>query len=159
MQVSMAVGQFVKNLRQEACRPNKSKYYTSMLLNFQELNQDFLGFSKTIKTLNRLGSCWTTIQQQLTLIKWGELGPICDAIAFDIWQWAAEQQISVSAVNIPGSENVLQQTKTIHKMFLQQPNIYSCPLRENQPGEDTTQCCNSGMISVGGKKPIICYQM
>ena len=46
-----------------------------------------------------------------------------------------------------------------HKMFLKLHNIYSCPLGENQPGEDITQCCNSGMISVGGKKPIICYQM
>ena len=27
-------GQFVKNLRQEACGPNKSRHYTSMLLNF-----------------------------------------------------------------------------------------------------------------------------
>ena len=46
-----------------------------------------------------------------------------------------------------------------HKMFLQQHNIYSCPLGKNQPGEDITQCCNSDMISVGRKKPIICYQM
>ena len=44
-----------------------------------------------------------------------------------------------------------------HKMFLQQHNIYCCPLGKNQPGEDITQCCNSGMISVGGKKQIICY--
>ena len=48
---------------------------------------------------------------------------------------------------------------SIHKMFLQRHNIYSCPFGENQPGGDITQCCNSGMISVGGKKPIICYQM
>ena len=27
-------GQFVKNLRQEPCGPNKSRHYTSMLLNF-----------------------------------------------------------------------------------------------------------------------------
>ena len=48
---------------------------------------------------------------------------------------------------------------SIHKMFLELHNIYSCPLGENQPGEDITQqCCNSGIISVGGKKPIICYQ-
>ena len=46
-----------------------------------------------------------------------------------------------------------------HKMSLQQHNIFSYPLGENQPGEDITQCCNSGMISVGGNKPIICYQM
>ena len=32
---------------------------------------------------------------------------LCDAIAFDIWQWAAEQQIWVSAANIPGSDNVV----------------------------------------------------
>ena len=32
---------------------------------------------------------------------------LCDDIAFDIWQWAAEQQIWVSAAHIPGSENVL----------------------------------------------------
>ena len=30
-------------------------------------------------------------------------------------------------------------------------DIYSCPLGENQPRKDITQCCNSGMISsVGG---------
>ena len=46
-----------------------------------------------------------------------------------------------------------------HKMFLQQHSIYSCPLGENQPRKDITQCCNSWMISAGGKKPIICYQM
>ena len=48
---------------------------------------------------------------------------------------------------------------SIHKMFLELHNIYSCLLGENQSGEDITQCCNSGMISVEGKKPIICYQM
>ena len=32
---------------------------------------------------------------------------LCDATAFDIWQWAAEQQIWVSAAHIPGSENVV----------------------------------------------------
>ena len=31
---------------------------------------------------------------------------LCDDIAFDIWKWAAEQQIWVSATNIPGYENV-----------------------------------------------------
>ena len=41
-----------------------------------------------------------------------------------------------------------------HKMFLKLHNIYSCSL-----GEKSTKCCNSGMISVGGKKPIIFYQM
>ena len=46
-----------------------------------------------------------------------------------------------------------------HKMFLQQQNIYSCPLGETQPGKDITKCCNSEMIFLGGKKPIICYQM
>ena len=46
-----------------------------------------------------------------------------------------------------------------HKMFLEQCNIFSCPLGENQPGENITQCCNSGTISVGENKPIICYQM
>ena len=46
-----------------------------------------------------------------------------------------------------------------HKMFLQQCGIFSCPLGENQPGEDIIQCCNSSMISVGGNKPIICHQM
>ena len=30
---------------------------------------------------------------------------LCDDIALDIWQWAAEQQIWVSAAHIPGSEN------------------------------------------------------
>ena len=34
MQVLMVGGQFVKNLRQEACGLNKSRHYTSMLLNF-----------------------------------------------------------------------------------------------------------------------------
>ena len=37
---------------------------------------------------------------------------------------------------------------SIHKIFLQQHNIYSCPFAENQPGRDITHCCNS-----------ICYQM
>ena len=46
-----------------------------------------------------------------------------------------------------------------HKMFLQQRNIFSCRIGENKPGEDITQCCNSGMISEGGNKPIIFYQM
>ena len=32
---------------------------------------------------------------------------LCDEVAFDIWQWAAEQQIWVSAAHIPGSENVV----------------------------------------------------
>ena len=45
------------------------------------------------------------------------------------------------------------------KLFLQQHNIFSCPHGENQPGKDITQCCNSCIISVGGNKPIICYQM
>ena len=46
-----------------------------------------------------------------------------------------------------------------HKMFLQQHNIFSFSFGENQPGKDITQCCNSDLISVGGSKPIICYQM
>ena len=46
-----------------------------------------------------------------------------------------------------------------HKMFLKLHNIYSCLLGENQPWEGITQCCNSSMISVRGKEPIICYQM
>ena len=35
---------------------------------------------------------------------------LCDDIAFDtfdIWQWAAEQQLWISAAHIPGSENVI----------------------------------------------------
>ena len=32
---------------------------------------------------------------------------LCDDIAFNIWQWPAEQQIWVSAAHIPGSENVV----------------------------------------------------
>ena len=32
---------------------------------------------------------------------------LCDDIAFDIWQWAAERQIWVSAAHIAGSENVV----------------------------------------------------
>ena len=32
--ILMVGGQFVKNLRQEACGPNKSRHYTSMLWNF-----------------------------------------------------------------------------------------------------------------------------
>ena len=32
---------------------------------------------------------------------------LCDDIVFDIWQWAAERQIWVSAAHIPGSENVV----------------------------------------------------
>ena len=31
----------------------------------------------------------------------------CDDIAFDMWQWEAEQQIWVSAADIPGYENVV----------------------------------------------------
>ena len=30
-----------------------------------------------------------------------------DDIAFNMWQWAAEQQIWVSAADIPGYENVV----------------------------------------------------
>ena len=45
-----------------------------------------------------------------------------------------------------------------HKIFLQQPNIYSCPLEENQPEDDITRCCNSG-ITVGERKPLICYHI
>ena len=48
---------------------------------------------------------------------------------------------------------------SIHKMFLELHNIYSYPLGGNQLGENITQCCNSGVISVGEKKPIICCQM
>ena len=32
---------------------------------------------------------------------------LCDDIAFDIWQWAAEQQLWISAAHIPRSENVI----------------------------------------------------
>ena len=32
---------------------------------------------------------------------------LCDDIAFNIWQWAAERQIWVSAAHIPGSKNVV----------------------------------------------------
>ena len=32
---------------------------------------------------------------------------LCDDIAFDIWQWAAEQQLWISAAHISGSENVI----------------------------------------------------
>ena len=31
---------------------------------------------------------------------------LCVDIAFDTWQWAAEQQLWISAAHIPGSENV-----------------------------------------------------
>ena len=31
---------------------------------------------------------------------------LCDDIAFDIWQWAAEQQLWISTAYIPGFENV-----------------------------------------------------
>ena len=36
---------------------------------------------------------------------------LCDDIAFNIWQWAAEQ-IWVSAAHIPGSENVVADKNT-----------------------------------------------
>ena len=32
---------------------------------------------------------------------------MCDDISFDIWQWAAEQQLWISAAHIPRSENVI----------------------------------------------------
>ena len=40
-------------------------------------------------------------------------------------------------------------------MSLQQHKIFPYPLGENQAGEDITQYCNSGTISVGQNKPII----
>ena len=53
----------------------------------------------------------------------------------------------------------ISEAKSSRNMFLQQHNTLSCPLGENKLGEDITPYFNSGMISVGGKKPIICYQM
>ena len=44
-----------------------------------------------------------------------------------------------------------------HKMFLQQHNLLSCAPEQNQPGEDKTQCCSNGMISIGDNKPISLY--
>ena len=41
-----SIEKFVKNLRHETCGPNKSRHYTSTLLNSQELNQGFLVFSE-----------------------------------------------------------------------------------------------------------------
>ena len=35
------------------------------------------------------------------------MGDLCDDIAFDIWQWATEQQLWTSAAHIPGPKNVI----------------------------------------------------
>ena len=112
LQVLILEGQFVKNLRQEACGPDKSRHYTSMLLNFQELNYGFLVFSKTIDMLNILWSWWTTIQQQLILIIWGELGPICVKVLLSTY--GSEQQNEKYGFQQPTSQDLkmLQQKKT-----------------------------------------------
>ena len=38
---------------------------------------------------------------------------MCDDISFDIWQWAAEQQLWISAAHIPGYENVISDKNPI----------------------------------------------
>ena len=39
-------------------------------------------------------------------------------------------------------------------MFLQQHNLLSCAPEKNKRGEDKTQRCHNGMISIGDNEPI-----
>ena len=73
-------GQFVKNLRQEACGLNKSRHYTLMLSNFQELNYS-LG-NKDIKHIRIMMDNNTAVAYINNM--GGIRSDLCDDIAFNI---------------------------------------------------------------------------